>query len=68
MWCTCGTWRRYGSYTAGLVDALTCPSLSGLSRNSLGLVLQPSRPGDLPLAAEVAVRPGVRVIPGPQPI
>ena len=57
-----------GSYTAGLLDALLCPSLTGSHRDSLALLLQASGPDDLPLAVDVAVRPDIRVIPVSQPL
>ncbi len=56
-----------GAYTAGLLDALTDPSRKDAHVGPLGLLLQEARPDDLPLAAALAARPDVRLIPVRQP-
>jgi glycosyltransferase involved in cell wall biosynthesis len=63
------TEHRYhgiGSYTAGLLDALLCPSLTESPRDSLALLLHASQPNELPPAVDLALRPGIRVISVPQ--
>jgi glycosyltransferase involved in cell wall biosynthesis len=57
-----------GSYTAGLLNALLCPSLIGSHGDAPALLLHASGRGDPPLAVDVAVRPDIRVIPVSQPL
>jgi len=54
--------RGTGAYTAGLLDALTGPALRDPRAEPLGLLVQPSRPSDLPLLADLLAR-GVQAVP-----
>lgn len=55
-------YRGTGAYTAGLLDALTDGSLDDAGVAQLHLLVQPPRPSDLPLLAELLAR-GVGSVP-----
>ncbi len=56
-------YRGIGTYTAGLLDALT----RLLHSEPLGLLAEPARSGDLPLLADLLARPGVERVTLPRP-